>query len=152
MIFGGRLRMMATVETFQCEQSSSDNIAPSLGVLGRWIFVTSPHKEIKMARITIDDCLKIIPNRFDMTLSATCRARQIAGGAMPMVEINRDKPTVLALREMAAGKYGIEILNRKRPAATGLSASGTANDNAWRRITETAGDTAEEKNVPAQPA
>jgi DNA-directed RNA polymerase subunit omega len=121
-------------------------------VPGRWAFVTSPHEEIKMARITIDDCLKIIPNRFDLTLSATCRARQIAGGATPMVEINRDKPTVLALREMAAGKYGIEILNRKRPAVIGLPADGTANENAWRRITETVGDTGEEKNVPVQPA
>jgi DNA-directed RNA polymerase subunit omega len=98
-----------------------------------------------MARITIDDCLKMIPNRFDLTLAATCRARQIAGGATPMVEVNRDKPTVLALREMAAGKYGIEILNRKRPAAISLPAGGTATDNAWQRITETAGDTAEEK-------
>ncbi len=63
-----------------------------------------------MARITIDDCLKIIPNRFDLTLSATYRARQIAGGAVPMVNANRDKPAVIALREMAAGKYGLEIL------------------------------------------
>ena len=65
-----------------------------------------------MARITIDDCLKVIPNRFDLTLAATCRARQISGGASPMIEINHDKPTVLALREMAARKYGVEILNR----------------------------------------
>jgi hypothetical protein len=69
-----------------------------------------------------------------------------------MVEVNHDKPTVLALREMAAGKYGIEILNRTRPAAIGLLADGTVTDNAWRRITETAGDAAEEKNVHAQAA
>ena len=65
-----------------------------------------------MARITIDDCLKIIPNRFDLTLAATFRARQICGGSAPMIEINHDKPTVIALREMAAGKYGQEILRR----------------------------------------
>jgi len=47
-----------------------------------------------MARVTIDDCLKKIPNRFQMTLAATYRARQIANGATPMVEANRDKPTV----------------------------------------------------------
>ena len=65
-----------------------------------------------MARITVDDCLKVIPNRFDMTLAATYRARQIANGAQPMMEASRDKPTVIALRELAAGKYGPEILNK----------------------------------------
>ena len=65
-----------------------------------------------MARITADDCLKVIPNRFDMTLAATYRARQIANGAQPMMESSRDKPTVIALRELAAGKYGAEILSK----------------------------------------
>ncbi len=65
-----------------------------------------------MARITVDDCLKNISNRFEMTLAATYRARQIANGAQPMMEANRDKPTVVALRELATGKYGTEILNR----------------------------------------
>jgi DNA-directed RNA polymerase subunit omega len=63
-----------------------------------------------MARITVDDCLKRIPNRFDMTLAATIRARQISIGSPPMVESTRDKPTVLALRELAQGNYGLEIL------------------------------------------
>jgi DNA-directed RNA polymerase subunit omega len=53
-----------------------------------------------------------IPNRFQMTLAATYRARQIAAGASPMVEADRDKPTVIALREMALGMYGLEVLNR----------------------------------------
>jgi len=65
-----------------------------------------------MARVTVDDCMKHIPNRFQMTLAATVRARQITMGSAPMVEVDRDKPTVLALREMAEGKYGLEILNR----------------------------------------
>jgi DNA-directed RNA polymerase subunit omega len=65
-----------------------------------------------MARITVDDCLKHIPNRFEMSLAATYRARQITNGAQPMTEASRDKPTVIALRELAAGKYGTEILNR----------------------------------------
>ena len=65
-----------------------------------------------MARITVDDCLKMIPNRFEMSLAATFRARQLANGAQPMVEASRDKPTVIALRELAAGKYGTEILNK----------------------------------------
>lgn len=65
-----------------------------------------------MARITVDDCLRYIPNRFEMSLAATYRARQITNGAQPMLEANRDKPTVIALRELAAAKYGAEILNK----------------------------------------
>jgi len=65
-----------------------------------------------MARITVDDCLKQIPNRFDLTLAATYRARQLANGATPMVEANRDKSTVISLRELALGKYGVEILDK----------------------------------------
>jgi DNA-directed RNA polymerase subunit omega len=65
-----------------------------------------------MARITVDDCLKIIPNRFELTLAATYRARQITNGAVPMLDANRDKATVIALRELAAGKYGVEILSK----------------------------------------
>lgn len=67
-----------------------------------------------MARITVDDCLKMIPNRFNMTLAATARARQISVGSTPMVDTERDKPTVIALRELAQGKYGAEIINSNR--------------------------------------
>jgi DNA-directed RNA polymerase subunit omega len=56
--------------------------------------------------------MKQIPNRFQMTLAATYRARQITMGSTPLVEVDKDKPTVLALRELAEGKYGVEILNR----------------------------------------
>ena len=66
-----------------------------------------------MARINVDDCLKRIANRFDMTLVATVRARQLAVGSTPMVETARDKPTVIALRELAQGKVGLDILNPK---------------------------------------
>lgn len=65
-----------------------------------------------MARITVDDALQSIQNRFELTLAATYRARQIASGSTPLVEANRDKPAVIALREIAAGKVGMEILNR----------------------------------------
>lgn len=64
-----------------------------------------------MARITVDDYLKRIPNRFDMTLAATTRARQLAIGSAPLVEPGRDKPTVIALREVSQGKVGLDILN-----------------------------------------
>ena len=65
-----------------------------------------------MARITIEDCLRKIPNRFQLTLAATYRARQLTVGSSPMLEGEKDKPTVIALREIAAGKVGLEILNR----------------------------------------
>ncbi len=65
-----------------------------------------------MARITVDDCLKKIPNRFQLTLAATYRARQLAHGGSPLIDGARDKPTVIALREIATGKIGAEMLNR----------------------------------------
>jgi len=65
-----------------------------------------------MARVTVEDCIHNIPNRFEMTLAATYRARQITAGATPMIDTDRDKPTVIALRELAQGLYGMEVLNR----------------------------------------
>ncbi|HEX7455741.1 MAG TPA: DNA-directed RNA polymerase subunit omega [Gallionella sp.] len=65
-----------------------------------------------MARITVEECLAYIPNRFDMTLAAAFRARQLANGATHLVPESKDKPTVVALREISKGKVGIEILNR----------------------------------------
>jgi DNA-directed RNA polymerase subunit omega len=74
-----------------------------------------------MARITVDDCLKKISNRFQLTLAATYRARQITAGASPLLETNKDKATVIALREIASGKVGTEVLKRNPtpPAAPG---------------------------------
>jgi DNA-directed RNA polymerase subunit omega len=54
-----------------------------------------------MARITVEDCLEHVENRFDLVLLAARRARQIAQGADPLVPAENDKPTVLALREIA---------------------------------------------------
>lgn len=65
-----------------------------------------------MARITVEDCLLKIPNRFQLTLAATYRARQLAQGATPKIEGARDKHTVMALREIAAGEVGVEMLKR----------------------------------------
>ena len=61
-----------------------------------------------MARITVEDCLENIDNRFQLVLTATKRARQIANGAEPMVDEENDKPTVIALREIAAGLIDAE--------------------------------------------
>jgi len=54
-----------------------------------------------MARITVEDCLEHVENRFDLVLLAARRARQIARGADPLVPAENDKPTVIALREIA---------------------------------------------------
>ena len=75
-----------------------------------------------MARITVDDCLKIFPNRFQLTLAATYRARQLAAGASPLVEPNRDKHTVIALREISVGKVGTEVLRRNQAAPSAAAA------------------------------
>lgn len=67
-----------------------------------------------MARITVEECLTQIPNRFELTLAAAYRARQLSNGAANLSETARekDKPTVTALREISEGKVGREILNR----------------------------------------
>ena len=64
-----------------------------------------------MARITVEDCLENIDNIFEMVLVAAKRARRIAHGADPMVELENDKPTVLALREIAEGHVTPAILD-----------------------------------------
>ena len=56
-----------------------------------------------MARITVEDCLEHVDNRFDLVLLASRRARQISQGADPLVPAENDKPTVIALREIAEG-------------------------------------------------
>ena len=73
-----------------------------------------------MARITIEDCLENIENRFDLVLTATKRARQIGHGSEPMVQEENDKPTVLALREIADGlvdKEKVDVLQAELEAA-----------------------------------
>ena len=63
-----------------------------------------------MARITVEDCLQNVPNLFQLVLVASWRARKLANGAEATLEWENDKPTVLALREVAAGHVGLEIL------------------------------------------
>lgn len=67
-----------------------------------------------MARITVEECIEKIPNHFDLTLVAARRARQLENGTTPLVEdIRHDKPTVTALREIAAGQVtSEEMLSR----------------------------------------
>ena len=68
-----------------------------------------------MARITVEDCLEVVNNRFELVMLASKRARQLAtGGKEPKVAWENDKPTVVALREVASGLVGMEMLTRNR--------------------------------------
>lgn len=67
-----------------------------------------------MARVTVEDCLENVANRFELVMVASKRARQIAtGGKEPMVQEESDKPTVIALREIAEGYVNADILVRQ---------------------------------------
>jgi len=68
-----------------------------------------------MARITVEDCSDKIPNMFQLVLVASKRARQLANGAEAMVEWENDKPTVVALREIAEGYVTESILEEREP-------------------------------------
>ncbi|MGE4596379.1 MAG: DNA-directed RNA polymerase subunit omega [Methylophilaceae bacterium] len=67
-----------------------------------------------MARITVDDCLEKIPNRFQLTLVASLRSRQLVNGAEPLIDVtgSRNKSSVIALKEIAAGLIGEDILQK----------------------------------------
>ena len=64
-----------------------------------------------MARITVEDCLEHVDNRFDLVLLAARRARQISQGADPLVPAENDKPTVIALREIAANLISVKSMD-----------------------------------------
>ncbi|HEX6995795.1 MAG TPA: DNA-directed RNA polymerase subunit omega [Gammaproteobacteria bacterium] len=66
-----------------------------------------------MARITVEDCTRHVPNMFQLVLVAAKRARQLANGAQPLVEWENDKPTVVALREIAEGYIDSRILEER---------------------------------------
>ena len=66
-----------------------------------------------MARITVEDCLEKVDNRFHLVRVASKRARQIMNGKEPTLEWDNDKATVVALREIAAGNITEEMLNEK---------------------------------------
>ena len=64
-----------------------------------------------MARVTVEDCLENVDNLFQLVLVATKRSRQLARGVEPSIPWENDKPTVVALREIAAGNIGPAILS-----------------------------------------
>ena len=68
-----------------------------------------------MARVTVEDCLENVDNLFQLVLLASQRARRLANGAEATVPVDNDKPTVLALREIAAGNITPEMLKEPDP-------------------------------------
>ena len=66
-----------------------------------------------MARVTVEDAVAKVGNRFDLVLLAARRARQIASGSNPLVEEEKDKPTVIALREIEEGLITKEFLDKQ---------------------------------------
>ena len=81
-----------------------------------------------MARITVEDCLEHIDNQFDLVMVAAKRARHIANGAEPLVDLENDKPTVVALREIAEGLINEEILAEMSQPADDILSSEDAEE------------------------
>lgn len=71
-----------------------------------------------MARITVEDCLENVDNRFDLVVLATKRARQLANGVDPLLPWENDKPTVMALREIAEGLITGDNIDPQEDEAT----------------------------------
>lgn len=122
-----------------------------------------------MARITVEDCLENVDNRFELVMVSSKRSRQIqTGGKDPLVPVDNDKPTVLALREIAEGLIDASILVAKPPsveleemadevaknteaAAAAEAEAAASEETVEAAATEEAADT-EEKEPPAAEA
>lgn len=101
-----------------------------------------------MARVTVEDCVDKIPNRFELVLAAGFRARQLSGGAEPLVDRDRDKNTVVALREIAAKQLTPEDLKEDHikslqkhaevdePEDTRSESEDVREDSQYRQVTE----------------
>ncbi|WP_440996400.1 DNA-directed RNA polymerase subunit omega [Arhodomonas sp. SL1] len=75
-----------------------------------------------MARVTVEDCLEHVDNRFDLVLLATRRARQLERGKQPLVDWSNDKPGVVALREIAEDRINAAMLDAQEAEAAVESA------------------------------
>jgi len=78
-----------------------------------------------MARVTVEDCLDHVENRFELVLLASKRARQVAYGKETYVAVENDKPTVVALREIAEGKMTKTIMEKMSAEAEGVELTET---------------------------
>ncbi len=101
-----------------------------------------------MARVTVEDCLPLVDNRFALVLLATKRTRQISAGARSVVEKTRNKPPVLALREIATGKVRFD--RSVRDALMGRYDKPVEKSMTLRPIVNT-GPTAAQRNVLTSP-
>ena len=79
-----------------------------------------------MARITVEDCLHTVDNLFDLVLFAAKRSRRLVNGAEARVDWENDKPTVVALREIAEGKVTIDLLSEPDPEPEALECAPTS--------------------------
>ena len=115
-----------------------------------------------MARVTVEDCLDKVENRFQLVLVATKRARQLANGVMPLVEWENDKPTIVALREIAEGLIDASILTEPlypdlsaketEEEAAADEAAGSPDDTAAVKATDEADVAAASADTPAEDA
>ena len=87
-----------------------------------------------MARITVEDCLQKIDNLFELVLVASRRARQLSNGAPANLDWENDKPTVMALREVASGDVTRDILDEAEPEPAAEAAFGGLEEPAPRAI------------------
>jgi len=94
-----------------------DSISASTKKCVRTIRIPFLLFEVFMARITVEDCLEVVDNRFELVLMATKRARQLANGAEATIDAGHDKPTVLALREIAGRKIDQDLIDEVDKAA-----------------------------------
>ncbi len=88
-----------------------------------------------MARVTVEDCLDNVDNRFQLVLLATRRARQLANGKEALLDWENDKPTVVALREIAEGKVGRELLETAAAEDQSGAAPNVSEDEAREETT-----------------
>ena len=94
-----------------------------------------------MARITIEDCLKVIDNAFDICSLAGRRAKDLAAGAEPLIDCD-DKPTVIALREIAAEKRGMDYfeISNKEKIESQLFGSGITEEEVVNELSQQLGE------------
>jgi DNA-directed RNA polymerase subunit omega len=103
-----------------------------------------------MARVTVEDCLDKVDNRFQLVLVASKRARQLANGVQPLLEWENDKPTIVALREIAGGLIGPAILDEPiHPVFEDEEESEEVKDTAGEAVTEEKAAPVAEAETPA---